>query len=670
VNDPEARPERAPAGDDAGAERTSSPEAVPDGSGARAKPLGGAEKAKPGVSSTARGKKEKPAKAAGPKAVEPAPAADAAPGQADEVAKDAYVVALPTFEGPLDLLLHLIQKHELDILDIPVSFITEKYLEYLKLMRELTIDVASEYLVMAATLTHIKSKMLLPEVPKDQGEGEEEEELDPRAELVRRLLEYQKYKAAAEDLGRLDALGKDVFPRGATEPVPEGPAPFQPFGVFDLLGAFNKILEKTKGKVEHEVVFDRISITDRIMELTEALKARRSVPFEELFVPAPSAATEPDATPRKPTRFDVVITFLAVLEMCRLKMMRVYQAEALSPIHVELLVVDEEDDAALREPFIERAPAKPSAPESEPIGAADSRDEAPAPDAAKVDAAEVEAATTETAEPEAATTETAEVEAATTETAEPEAATTETAEVEAATTETAEVEAATTEPDEAEEAASTEVAGPEAATTEAPEPEAATLEGVEPVEAATPEAAEPVDVVAAEPEEVAAAVADAEEAPAVATESVPPPLAEAEGATSDPRAEAEAATSDPRAEAEGATSDPLTEAEGATSDPLAEAEGATSDPRTEAEAATSDPARDRPSETEGATSDPAREDLVDALADEVVEGARATLEDLPSDAPAELAARVEAGGSEPIEDGPTAGERQRGQAHEKETSEA
>src|SRR5206468_7610347 len=122
-----------------------------------------------------------------------------------------YVVALPSFEGPLDLLLHLIQKHELDVFDIPVSFVTEKYLEYITLMQELSIDVASEYLVMAATLAHIKSKSLLPDEPAGQEDELGEEGLDPRNELIRRLLDYQKYKQAAQDLNERGALGRDVF---------------------------------------------------------------------------------------------------------------------------------------------------------------------------------------------------------------------------------------------------------------------------------------------------------------------------------------------------------------------------------------------------------------------------------------------------------------------------
>ena len=240
-----------------------------------------------------------------------------------------YRVDIPAagFEGPLDLLLHLIQQHELDILDIPIRFITEKFLQYLAVMRSLSIDVASEYLVMAATLAHIKSKMLLPTVPEGQEDGlPGEEEEDPRAELVRRLLEYQKYKAAAAELGERGTLGKDVFGRGSSEPVPEGPAPFAELGVFSLLDAFEKILKRTNVKLDHEVVFDRISITDRILQLAEKLEARKAARFEDLLV-------EPG---RPITRFDVVITFLALLEMAKLRMIRVYQSDPLAPIHVQL----------------------------------------------------------------------------------------------------------------------------------------------------------------------------------------------------------------------------------------------------------------------------------------------------------------------------------------------
>jgi segregation and condensation protein A len=285
---------------------------------------------------------------------------------AAEIPKDAYVVSLPSFEGPLDLLLQIIQKHELNILDIPISFITEKYLAYLKVMQSLSIDLASEYLVMAATLAHIKSKMLLPELPSDQEDENAEEEIDPREELVRRLLEYQKYKAAAEDLGTRDALGRDVFQRGMNEDVPDGPAPFAKLGVFELLDAFSKLMERSKVKIEHEIVFDRISISDRINQLCDVLRDKRSLPFDELF-------------PEAPTRFDLIITFLALLEMCRLNMLRVFQVESLSPIHLELLIVTDDD-----EPLALRSQPPP------PRSAALSSDDANAP----MPSAEVEMAST------------------------------------------------------------------------------------------------------------------------------------------------------------------------------------------------------------------------------------------------------------------------------------
>jgi segregation and condensation protein A len=273
-----------------------------------------------------------------------------------------YRVDLPAagFEGPLDLLLHLIQQHELDILDIPVGFVTEKFLEYIRLMRVLSIDVASEYLVMAATLAHIKSKMLLPSVPAGQEDdgmpGDEEE--DPRAELVRRLLEYQKYKAAAADLAERGTLGRDVFGRGAPEPIPTGPSPFAEVGVFSLLDAFEKVLRRTNVKLDHEVVFDRIGITERIVELTEKLQARRALRFDELIEAR-------EGGPRT-TRFDVVITFLALLEMCRLRLVRVYQADALGTIHIEVATEKEPGDAPEAGPEKEPGDAPAAGSEKEP----------------------------------------------------------------------------------------------------------------------------------------------------------------------------------------------------------------------------------------------------------------------------------------------------------------
>ena len=175
------------------------------------------------------------------------------------VADDAaYRVQLPEFEGPLDLLLHLIQQHELDILDIPIAFVTEKYVAYIGLMEDLNIDIASDYLVMAATLAHIKSRMLVPAAPDDEDDGVGDIEEDPRGELVRRLLEYQKYKNAASQLGGRSVLGRDVFLRGVSAPASEGPTPLAPMGVFRLLDAFQGVLSRAKVNLDHEIgVADR-----------------------------------------------------------------------------------------------------------------------------------------------------------------------------------------------------------------------------------------------------------------------------------------------------------------------------------------------------------------------------------------------------------------------------
>lgn len=261
---------------------------------------------------------------------------------------NAYNVQLPAFEGPLDLLLHLVQTHQLDVFDIPIHFITQKYLEYLTVMRHLAIDVASEYLVMAAVLAHIKSKMLLPEPPADQADELSDEELDPREELVRRLLEYQKYKDAAARLAALGTAGQDALPRPASDDAPEGPAPLAPIPVFQLLDAFAKLLSRRKVRVDHEITFDRLSITDRIHELTSVFRARgRRLHFEDLFNEHAS-------------RFDLVITFLALLEMSRLRMARLFQNEALQQLDIEYTAGIEGDEEAVESEGVEPPPSSPS----------------------------------------------------------------------------------------------------------------------------------------------------------------------------------------------------------------------------------------------------------------------------------------------------------------------
>lgn len=295
-------------------------------------------------------------------------------------------LSLPAFEGPLDLLLHLIRKHELEILDLPIAFVTERYLEYVRMMEKLDLDIASEYLVMAATLAHIKSKLLLPRPPEDQDDLEEEDEIDPRAELIKRLLEYQKYKRAAEQLGERGIAGRDVFPRGADAPRASGPAPLASAGLFKLLDAFNAVLKRAQADLAFEITSDGMSIQDRMRELTEMLRERREVEFEALF----------DENAKV---YDLVITFMALLEMAKRRLVQIYQADPHSPLHLRSVVVAEEEAG-------EDGEARPEGPdepddEAEAVAVADEHedDEEDEDEDHEADA-EVEAAPE--AEPEAA----------------------------------------------------------------------------------------------------------------------------------------------------------------------------------------------------------------------------------------------------------------------------
>lgn len=235
-----------------------------------------------------------------------------------------FTLKLPAFEGPLDLLLHLIREHRLDVFDIPISFILDEYLGYLARMRELNLDVASEFLVMAATLAHIKSRMLLPK--KEQPPEEVEEDFgDPRTELVRRLLEYQKYRAAAEDLGRQDLLGRSVFTREvkvAEVPFDDGEIGLREVSVLRLIEAFSKVLETLTPEKQHEVTLERISIGDAISRIAEMLlRHGGETPFSALFDGAK-------------VRHEVIATFLGLLEMVRLKLVRVTQEAHVEEIFV------------------------------------------------------------------------------------------------------------------------------------------------------------------------------------------------------------------------------------------------------------------------------------------------------------------------------------------------
>jgi segregation and condensation protein A len=243
-----------------------------------------------------------------------------------------YTVELDVFEGPLDLLLHLVRKHELDILDIPIAFITEKYLEYLDVMQALSLDVAGEYLLMAATLAHIKSRELLPPDPtqKDSEDLEDEEDIDPRADLIRRLLEYQKYKEASEHLGQRPVVGRNVWTRGLTQEdaLPENVdpdviAPLQEFPVIKLIEALDRALKRAKISLAHNVIVERLSVSERINELTDRLEAERAFSFFSCFRFLQEGAEMGAAE----IRHEAVVTFLALLEMAKLRLIVLSQPE-------------------------------------------------------------------------------------------------------------------------------------------------------------------------------------------------------------------------------------------------------------------------------------------------------------------------------------------------------
>ena len=222
-----------------------------------------------------------------------------------------YDIQLENFEGPLDLLLHLIKKNEMDISDIPIAAVTEQYLGILDAMKTLNLDIAGEFLLMAATLLHIKSKMLLPSIVEDETEEEEE---DPRAELVRRLLEYQKYKDISETLEARPLLGRDLFTRAAPEPevLEEAETGFVAVGLFDLLAALRDVLEEKPEELVHEVNMEKLSVTDRINAMLTGLQGKESVAFLDLFS---------DGIKRS----EIIVTFLALLELLKVRMVRFMQ---------------------------------------------------------------------------------------------------------------------------------------------------------------------------------------------------------------------------------------------------------------------------------------------------------------------------------------------------------
>lgn len=235
-----------------------------------------------------------------------------------------YEIKLDIFEGPLDLLLYLIKKNEIDIYDIPIARITQQYLEYIEMLRSLNLDLAGEFLVLAATLLHIKSRLLLP--VEEDPEAEEDE--DPRAELVRQLLEYQAFKEAALQLDSRPVLERDVFTRSSPAAAPvhaEESEILSEMDVFDLVKAFQQILSRLDRSEPMEIDVEQMSLTERINDIMDRLMENKNMTFTELI----GARTD---------RRWILYTFLALLELMKLRMIRAYQGESYGAIRLFLAV--------------------------------------------------------------------------------------------------------------------------------------------------------------------------------------------------------------------------------------------------------------------------------------------------------------------------------------------
>ena len=231
-------------------------------------------------------------------------------------------ITLQSFEGPLDLLVHLIKKHQINVYDIPIKLVTKQYLEYLNLLQELNLDLASEFLVMAATLIHIKSKMLLPRPETAAGDPADEE--DPRDALVRRLLEHQKFKAAAEMLHEKETLRSAQWGRPDARMAELAGDDYEPeieVDLFSLLSAFKQVLERARERPQMALPPEQISIETRIEQLLGRLSEADACGFEDLFDDIAG-------------RTDMIVTFLAILEMIRLKLVRVFQTGGRGAIRI------------------------------------------------------------------------------------------------------------------------------------------------------------------------------------------------------------------------------------------------------------------------------------------------------------------------------------------------
>ena len=230
---------------------------------------------------------------------------------------DALEVFLEAFEGPLDLLLYLIKRQNLDILDIPIADITAQYMEYIALMKDLRLELAAEYLVMAAMLAEIKSRMLLPRPQSD-----EEHEEDPRAELIRRLQVYERFKKAAQDIDEIPRMGRDIWPTEVAVPDKHIDRPLPDVDLRELLTAFHDVLRRADMFSSHQIQREALSVRERMSSILDRVKSDKFIEFTELFT-------------IEEGRMGVVVSFMAILELIKETLLELVQADPYGPIHVK-----------------------------------------------------------------------------------------------------------------------------------------------------------------------------------------------------------------------------------------------------------------------------------------------------------------------------------------------
>ena len=230
---------------------------------------------------------------------------------------DALEIILEAFEGPLDLLLYLIRRQNLDILEIDVAEITKQYMGYIDLMSTIQLELASEYLVMAAMLAEIKSRILLPrQVAEDDDEG------DPRAELIRRLQDYERFKMAAEDIDEMPRMGRDIYQASAESPDKKNEKQYSEVQMQELLMALSDVMKRVEMFESHHIQLEKLSTRERMSQILENIRDKQFVPFATLFK-------------KSEGRLGVVVTFLAIMELIRESLVEIVQNESFGPIHIK-----------------------------------------------------------------------------------------------------------------------------------------------------------------------------------------------------------------------------------------------------------------------------------------------------------------------------------------------